>query len=396
MNLSRILTPLLMLSCLLVTSCKVSLPHHRNGKNLRGALAGHRLPDPKQKFTKVNMGHRISAADLRPDGSTYRIGAGDIVTIELAQTPDTTATTMVMPDGKIYYDIAPGVPAVGKSVPELEEALAVALKDYYQDPVVNIFPVKVNSRTYSIMGQVLTPGVYELTYPTTVLDSVSAAGGIRSSEVASRTENLADLGRATVIRNGRFLPVDFQGLIERGDMSQNVYLRPGDYVYLPAKGTEKVYVLGNAIRPRAVPYSSDLTFVKAIASAGGPAISTFRSGILVIRGATTPTPEVLPVDLGSVLRGGTTDFYLQPGDVIWMPKAPWQKLTEYAEVAIDAAVSTISLQEFADDSGSIGSRSTLNALGDRISVSGNTINIPGANPALGISTGPESTTITVD
>ncbi len=344
-------------------------------------------------FMKVRSGRRISRSDLVPGDGSYKIGAGDILKIEIVEVPNTETTTMIMPDGKLYYDVAPGIPAIGKTIPQLEKTLSDALQDVYPMPIVNINAVRIRSSSYTIMGQVITPGVYQIDKPTNLLDSISLAGGIRSSEVANRTQNLADLRRSVLIRSGKIVPVDFERLIESGDMSQNVYLRPDDYVYLPTKGNEKVYVLGNVRNGRAVPFSSDLTFVRALAYAGGPAPSTFRKGLLVIRGATTTSPQVAPVDLQAILHGKIADFHLQPGDVIWVPRAPWQKLGEYGITAVDSAVSTIALQEASNSgrsesngNGSLNSTGNNNATSNNSSAGNNSIN----DVELNLSTGPSA------
>jgi len=355
------------------------------------AFAG-RVSDTNLSFTQISNGRPIAPSDLTPTSRAYTVGPGDVLKISIAEIADTESTTMVMPDGRLYYDAASGVHAVNKTIPELESELESSLADYYAEPVVTINAVQVKSQNYTIMGQIATPGVYPLVGPTTVLDAVSYAGGIRSSEIGSRTQNLADMGRAVLLRNGRVVHVNFERLIEHGDMSQNIYLQPKDYIYLPAKGTQKVYVLGNAARPRTVPYASDLTFIKALASAGGPGPSTYRNGILLIRNATSPESEVAAISLPEILNGKATDFYLEPGDVIWLPRAPWQKLMDYATVAVDSAVSTIAIQEAADSGG--GSISAT-------SFSGNTITLDSSDVTLDVSTGPAaedgttSTTITV-
>lgn len=368
-----------------LSSCALLNNGDYDPRAFSGGATEHKL-----QFMNVALDQRISPADLKPSQHSYKIGAGDILKIDIVEVPDTEATTMVMPDGKLYYDVAPGVPAAGRTIPDLERSLAESLRDAYPFPIVNINPVKVQSATYSVMGQVVTPGVYGLGRPTSVLDSISLAGGVRSSEIGNRTQNLADLRRSVLLRNGRIIPVNFEALVEHGDMTQNVYLKPGDYVYLPAKGTEKVYVLGNVNNPRAVPYSSDLTFVKAIAMAGGPMPSSFRNGLLLVRGASTPAPQVAPVNLSEILRGNGADFHLQPGDVIWVPRAPWDKLLEYANVAVDSAVSTIAIQEAADRYGNDGggNSASLNNTRSRATTSTTVTGPDGQDIQLDISSGP--------
>ena len=267
--------------------------------------------------------------------------------IEIVEVPDTKATTAVLPDGTLYYDTAAPVLAAGKTVEQLEKDLADALEEQYSFPIVNINLKQVKSRSFTILGQVKRQGTYEMSQPTTVLDAVSRAGGTYTAFTNGKTRELADLGRSILVRSNRLVPLDFEALIEKGDMSQNVYLQPGDYLYLPASGTDRVFVLGAVRFPTSVGWSSKLTLASALATARGPAPNAYVSGTLLIRGSVA-NPRVARVDLNDVIKGREPNFKLQPGDILWVPKGPWQKLREYALVAVDAAVTTVAIRESAN------------------------------------------------
>jgi len=337
-------------------------------------------PGERLRFYDVPFHNAPTAEDLRPSRDTFRIGPGDLLEIEIVEVPDTRATTAVLPDGTLYYDTAAPVPAAGKTIEQLEVALADALEERYSFPIVNINLKQVMSRNFTILGQVKRQGTYEMSQPTTVLDAVSRAGGTYTAFTNGRTQELADLGRSILVRSHRIVPVDFEALIEKGDMSQNVYLQPGDYLYLPASGTERVHVLGAVRFPTSVGWSSKLTLASALASARGPAPNAYVSGTLLIRGSVS-NPRVARVDLNDVIRGREPNFKLQPGDILWVPKGPWQKLGEYALVAVNAAVTTVAIREtakiFGDDATSTPSSS---------SASRNET----ATPALTLSTGPST------
>lgn len=301
------------------------------------------------EFVPVNVAKRIAADDLQPQRGEFRVGPGDELRIEVVEAPDTAAKALIMPDGFLYFNVAPGIRATGRTIPDLEKQLADSLRDVYQDPVVSIHPEKVGSQLYSVMGQVISPGVYDLAKPVTLLEAISQAGGLRSTEVGNRAENLADLGRSVLLRKGQVMDVDFSALVERGDMSQNLYMRAGDYLFIGAKGNQQVYVLGMVQRAGAVPYSSDLTLIKALAASGGIEPTAFRHGLLLMRGVGQGcrNPEVARVDLMEIIHGEAKDFHLQPYDVIWVPKSPWKKISEYAQVGVVSAISTIAVREAA-------------------------------------------------
>ncbi len=323
-----------------MVSCRLASDHF-DASELSGE---HSALEEKLRFYKVETSGKVRKSDLRPDGSVFRVGAGDLLEIEIVEVPFTKALTAVMPDGMLYYDTADPIHAVGMSIAELESALADALREQYSFPIVNINLREINSRTFTILGQVKNPAVYQMGQPTTVLDAIAAAGGTFTSFSGGRTLELADLRRSILVRNNKIVPVDFEALIESGDMSQNVYLKPGDYVYFPAAGTEKVYVMGAVRFPTAVGYSSRVTLVSALAAAKGPLPSAYQAGALLIRGSAS-NPRVARINLRGLTRGRHANFSLEPGDIIWVPKAPWEKLQEYATVAVNSAITSVAVRE---------------------------------------------------
>jgi protein involved in polysaccharide export with SLBB domain len=390
----------LLLSMVLgLSSC--SLPENDNTFDLyddSATATGERI-----HFYDVPLRNSLAPQDLRPSRDEFLIGPGDLLEIDIVEVPYTKAVTTVLPDGTLYYDIAGPVIAAGKSIEQLERDLADALEKQYSFPIVNINLKEVKSRNFTILGQVKRQGTYEMSQPTTVLDAVSRAGGTYTAFSNGKTQELADLGRSILVRSNRIVPIDFEALIEKGDMSQNAYLQPGDYLYLPASGTERVFVLGAVRFPASVGWSSKLTLASALATARGPAPNAYVSGALLIRGSVA-RPQVARVDLASVIKGREPNFHLQPGDILWVPKAPWQKLQEYAVVAVNAAVTTVAVREtariFGEDATSVtptagtassGSPSTSAtqeltiSTGPEIASSAEAI----SSPAASVATGPE-------
>jgi polysaccharide export outer membrane protein len=56
-------------------------------------------------------------------------------------------------------------------------------------------------------------------------------------------------------------------LLQKGDLSQNIRLEPGDSVVVPI--ADLVYVQGEVRTPAPLKYTTDLTLLKAITQAGG-------------------------------------------------------------------------------------------------------------------------------
>jgi polysaccharide export outer membrane protein len=294
-------------------------------------------------FKKFNGTGSISKSMLRPKTDDYRLGQGDNLTIELTDKPETRQVTRVMPDGLVYFDLAQGVPAEGKTIEELTAAITKKMQVFEQRPLVRVTLYEITSRNYFILGQVNTPGTYPLTRPLTVLDAISEAGGLASALNAD-LESLPDLSSAYIVRKNKMLPVDFQSLVEGGDTSQNIYLEPDDYIYIPSTQDAKVYLLGSVTDPKSITYKGGTTLVSALARAGGPTPKAYRQKTIILRGSLTK-PEYAIVDFNQVLNGGATDVPLEPGDIVWMPRSPWEKAEEYLVQVVSAAAQSVAVYQ---------------------------------------------------
>ena len=296
------------------------------------------------EFKSVNSETPLDPALLKPPTEPYQLGVGDIVEIEIAEIEGSRAETFVVPDGKIYFDLAGGVDVEGLTLPEAREALTEALKKDYTAPLINLTLREVNSRRVWILGRVFKPGLYPLKQPTTLLESISNAGGLFTSRFTGTTEELADLGRSIVVRDGEILPINFTALLRQGDMSDNIYLRDGDYVFLPSAQANNVFVLGNVRQPRAVGFKDSLTIIAAISNVKGLTPKAHAESVVIIRGS-LQEPQVATFDLQAIFEGRATNFELQPGDVVYVPDDPIIRLEEYFWVIMNTAARTLAVRE---------------------------------------------------
>lgn len=342
-SLTKHVTAWVALASLGLSSCRLMRPDDFDptGDPVAAAAAS---ANPDLPFIDFKAGALPDAAALAPSGAPYLIRPGDGLEIEVANHPESLARSIVLPDGMLYYDVADGVQAAGKTLAEVERKLSKQLLDDYAHPIVSANLYDVQGSRYTILGQVKEPGSYPINTPTTLLNAIASAGGMASANLGSRTTDLGDLSRSVIVRDGKLMPVDFEKLIEAGDMRHNVYVKPGDYIFMPSAGSEKVYVLGAVGNPTTLPYSSRVTLVSAIASAGGLQPGAFASGVILIRGS-FHEPKVAGVNLRKIVRGKAKNFKMQPGDIIWVPKRPWIKLEEYAKLAMTSVATSMALNE---------------------------------------------------
>jgi polysaccharide export outer membrane protein len=296
------------------------------------------------KFIDYEMERKLAPDALRPSGADYQVGPGDILEIEIAELKASRMKTTVLPDGMLYFDVAEGIRASGKSLKEISTELGEQLTDYYTSPVVSVNLNKAESQRFWVLGQVKTPGAYPMIGPTTLLEALSKSGGLFSGEISGETQEVADLDRAIIVRKGEPLPVDFRSLVEYGDMSQNVYLKGGDYIYLPSVQNRAVYVLGAVKKPGPLYFKDDITVISALAQAGGPDPTAVVTKAIVIRGSLNQ-PRVAVCNLHGIQRGYDRDFELRVGDILWVPKSNWTYVNRYLEAVIVTAAQAVAVNE---------------------------------------------------
>lgn len=322
---------------------------------------------PKEpKFETLKLKRNLDRSLLQAPGGPYRVGPGDELDIEVAELKDTRARTKVMPDGMLYYDVAKGIDVRGRTIGEISTLLSKALENDYVNPVVTVNVAKADSQRFWMLGQVQKPGAYPITKPTNLISALSLGGGLLTNVESNEVSNpeAADLERAILIRNGDLIPVDFERLIREGDMSQNVYVRAGDYIFIPSLTTRSFYVLGSVAKPGPVYFERGATLVSAVAAAGGPLPQAIATKALILRGGTL-TPQVAVVNLRAIMKGQEPDLKLEGGDIVWVPRSPWSKLDDYVEAVLITAAQAVAVQE------GLGVLGTTGSAGVTITAGGN-------------------------
>jgi protein involved in polysaccharide export with SLBB domain len=307
----------------------------------------------------VTVTNQLDPQLLRPGNSLFTLGPGDSIEVEQIGTPTSRVVTRVGLDGKIYFSLLPGIDVWGLTIEQARVALEKELANYVRTPQVAITLRAIGSKHVSVLGRLNRPGIYPVEGSMTLLESIALAGGTqRSTSTTSTSEDLADLRHSFVVRQGQFLPVDFQRLLRDGDTSQNIVLQPDDFVYVPSSLANEVYVLGAVRLPRAVTFTENMSLVSAIAGADGaqrlnwltaedPGPFTkdaFVTHIGLVRGSLTQ-PQVMIVDYNAIVKGKAQDVRLEPGDIIYVPNTPLTTLKRYINLIVNTFVSTVAANE---------------------------------------------------
>jgi protein involved in polysaccharide export with SLBB domain len=307
-------------------------------------------------LTSVPATNQLDPAWLKPPTNRFTLGPGDRLEIEILGGDATTrGTNAVGPDGKIYFHLLPGLDVWGLTLAETRGLIERELMKYMREqPQIGVGLLGVESQRVWLLGRLNTPGIYPMGAPMTLLEALSLAGGpISPTALASLgggpvtsafSEEVADLRRSFVIRDGQPLRVDFHRLLKEGNLSQNIYLRPDDFVYVPSTTTKEVFVLGAVMQPRSMAYREQMSLITAIANAQGTIKDAFLSHVAIVRGSLTE-PKIAIVDYKDIVRGKAPDVLLEAGDIVYVPFTPYRTLTRYVDLIVRSFVQTVAINE---------------------------------------------------
>jgi polysaccharide export outer membrane protein len=161
----------------------------------------------------------------------YRIGPGDQLNIFVWNHPELSLTVPVRPDGLLSTPLVENVKAEGKTPSELAKDLEAAMSEYVRGPKVNVivtgFQGSLEDRI-RVVGAAATPQALPYRAGMTLVDVMIAVGGL--SEFAAG--NRAVIGRREGDKQVR-IPVRLNDLLNRGDITADVPVKPGDVIIIP-------------------------------------------------------------------------------------------------------------------------------------------------------------------
>jgi protein involved in polysaccharide export with SLBB domain len=285
--------------------------------------------------------NRLDAKFLKSPAEPYRLGPGDIIEVEPVGDVNPRSILALGPDGKVYYSLLPGISLWGQSIPECRATLQREMAKYNRDvPDLVINLRAAASQRVWFLGAVQTPGVYPLTAPTTLLEAIATLGGVPTG---NGQDEVVDFSRSFVLRNGKFLPVNFERLIKYGDATQNIFLAPDDFIFIRPADIPSVYVVG-AIGGAVLPFSRDLTVARALITLGGPVKFAQVGKVVILRGSLT-SPRIAQVDYQAIVKGQAHDISLEPGDIIYVPFSPYRRAAQLVEELVDQFVRTTAVNQ---------------------------------------------------
>ena len=264
------------------------------------------------------------------------IGPGDLIQIDVFDTPEMTQQVRVTDAGTARLQLIGEVKLAGESPVAAAKIIEKALvdKQVMRAPQVRVGIVEYATQDVSVLGQVKNPGAFPIATPQPILKVISLAGGLT---------DMADRNVTIQRKHDTSQKVQYY-LANNANraMSDSAMVYPGDIVLVPRAPI--VYVLGDVAKPGGYAITTNdsrLTVLQAIAMAGSANKTSVKSRVRLIRKNSDGQQEI-PIQLGAMEKGKQPDLTLQADDVLYVPFS-WMKNIAVSASSIAASTSSAAI-----------------------------------------------------
>ncbi len=353
-------------SALLLSACslapgmpeRLGLPSEGATPTSAAAAAGVTLaPITAELLDQLSHSAREISPELRslisdPVSGNYRVGAGDVLAITVWNQPDFNAGGVpvagqsnqngysVSQDGFIQFPFIGTLKVQGLTEQAVRDQLSQKLARYFKKPQVTVRIQTYRSSRVYIDGEVRNPGLQVLDdIDMTLAEAVARAGGFAAS---------ADRNAIALTRGQQTIHIPLASLMAQGLNPASIRLQAGDAVRVLSRENAKVYVMGEVLRPSALPLrDGQMRLSEALGEVGGlnPA-SADPSQVYVLRAREGDAPVVFHLDASRPSAFALADrFALAARDVVYVDPSPIVRWNRVISLLLPSAAGLNTVQD---------------------------------------------------
>ncbi len=277
-----------------------------------GGLFGRRLT-VREKETVVHFGHDLfdpfsgarSPLENMPVSPGYVIGPGDEIVVRMWGRVEGTQRMVVDRDGKIFFPKFGSLHVAGKTFEETKAFLKSKVSTI-AEVSSDVGMGQMKGIRVSVMGEVRSPGWYNVSSLHTAIQALAAAG---------RIKDIGSLRRIRIVRGGNAVQeIDLYDFLLKGDSRADIRLSQGDVVFVPVVG-KLAAVAGEVRRPAIYELKGEKSLLELIRLAGGFTPAAYKRRVQVERLEGNTARVVLDTDADE-LEKSKAGFDLADGDVV--------------------------------------------------------------------------------
>lgn len=206
--------------------------------------------------------------------ANYRLGAGDVVIIDVWGASQETFEGTISPDGTVTITGIGPIKLAGLTVAQAKGALKSRMGKYYQGSSIDLALGETRSIIVQVMGEVKKPGTYTLSSLSTAFNALYAAGGI---------SDIGTLRDIKVYRTGRQIAsIDVYDYILNGNSSGDIRLQDNDIIVVGSYDC-LVRIKGKVKRPMFYEMKSSESVSTILSYAGGFTGDAYKKNVRLIR-----------------------------------------------------------------------------------------------------------------
>ena len=269
----------------------------------------------------------LTIPELGANLPAQAVGPNDLIAVSIYDAPELSRTIRVSADGFIRLPmLKQRIKAQGLFPAELETAIATAVRgeQILVDPFVTVTIAEYHSRPISVSGAVRSPLVFQAEGPTSLLEALARAQGLREDAgreiLVSQAQAGADGQPVLLTRR-----INVRALIDDADPALNLKLTGGEEIRVPE--VSKIYIMGNVRKPGAFPVQdgSDTTVLQMLALAEGLMPFANKDAFIYRREAGGSKNEIL-VPIGKIMDRKSPDVPLLANDILYIPDNKGKRL----------------------------------------------------------------------
>ena len=281
------------------------------------ALAGPVSAQQPPVASQTNSG----ASDSSENSIVEKLGAGDLITVVVYDSPELSHNYHVDDDGTIRLPmVRQRIRVAGLTQDECENTIATALvnEQVLVSPMVTVTIAEYHSHPITVMGAVRSPVTFQAVGRVTLFDAIMRAGGLADNAGSDLllTHAPSSVGNTSIGLTER---IPLISLEDAAGPESNRLLEGGDLIRVPDAG--QIYVVGNVNHPGpfTVTHSPDMSILRALSIAGGLSQYASHVGYIYRADVNGGRKNEIPINISNILKRKSPDLPLFANDMLYIP-----------------------------------------------------------------------------